>query len=292
MRHARIASSILLLLVIVTGAAAASGWRRNDSAAALPPGASVTRDLAYGRDPAQRLDVYRMPGGSARKPVIVMVHGGAWRFGDKNSPGVVENKVARWLPQGYVFVSIGYRMLPTLDALQQADEVALALAYVQSHAAQWGGDPGQLILMGHSAGAHLVALLSAAPEHAYALGARPWSATVALDSAALDVPSVMQRRHLPFYDAAFGADPARWRQASPVDVLDAKAIPVLAVCSEVRLDDSCDHARAYTRRAAQLGIAGATLPQVLKHGQINSELGLPGSYTTQVEKFMTASMSR
>ena len=63
---------------------------------------------------------------------------------------------------GIIFVSVDYRMLPQQDALAQADDVARALAFAQSRARSWGGDPGKFILMGHSAGAHLVALLAAA----------------------------------------------------------------------------------------------------------------------------------
>lgn len=294
MRLPRVILSLLLLLLTIAVAVdvAARRWRDNATAAALPTGAIVDRDIAYGSDPAQRLDVYRLPGGGALKPIIVMVHGGAWRNGDKNGPGVAGNKVARWLPQGYVFVSINYRMLPAQDALQQVDDVARALAYVQKHALEWGGDRDKLVLMGHSAGAHLIALLSADPERAQAFGASRWSASVALDSAALDVVSLMQRRHLGLYDPAFGTDPARWRQASPLHVLGAKAVPLLAVCSTQRRDRPCDQAGAYAERSRALGVAAEVSGQDLNHAQINRDLGLPGAYTAQVERFMAAPTAR
>lgn len=294
MRLPRVILCLLLLLLTIAVAVdvAARRWRDNATAAAVPAGAIVDRDIAYGSDPAQRLDVYRLPGGGARKPIIVMVHGGAWRNGDKNGPGVAGNKVARWLPQGYVFVSINYRMLPAQDALQQADDVARALAYVQKHALEWGGDREKLVLMGHSAGAHLIALLSADPERAQAFGASRWSASVALDSAALDVVSLMQRRHMGLYDPAFGADPARWRQASPLHALGGRAVPLLAVCSSRRRDRPCDQAGAYAERSRALGVAAAVSGQDLNHAQINRDLGLPGAYTAQVEQFMAAPTSR
>src|SRR6185295_4587727 len=128
----------------------------------LPPGVTVERDVSYGTFPRQRMDVY-LPTGTRTGAVIVMVHGGAWRIGDKSMPQMVGNKVARWVPRGDVFVSINYRMLPQADPLTQADDVARALAAVQARAASWGADPRRVILMGHSAGAHLVALLSARP---------------------------------------------------------------------------------------------------------------------------------
>ena len=70
----------------------------------LPAGIRVVRDLPYGPDPRQRFDVYA-PAEAHDAPVIVMVHGGAWRFGDKNNGRVVENKVARWVSRGFVITS-------------------------------------------------------------------------------------------------------------------------------------------------------------------------------------------
>jgi acetyl esterase/lipase len=270
-----------LLTLMMSGEAAASRW---------PDGTSVARDLAYGTDPAQRLDVYWLPADATKKPIIVMVHGGAWMSGDKNGPHVVENKVSRWLPRAYVFVSINYRLLPKLDGLLQINDVARALAYVQDHAAEWNGDPGKVILMGHSSGAHLVALLSAAPEHAFVLGARPWPASVSLDSAAMDVVKIMEGKHDRVYDFAFGKDPARWLRASPQQALSAKSVPLLAVCSTQRTDNPCEQARVYAKHAEEVGTKVEILPQDLSHDEIYLKLGEPSPYTAKVEQFMTASL--
>jgi acetyl esterase/lipase len=262
-------------------------WRAHPAgdAVPLPAGAVAMRDIAYGSDPKQVMDVYR-PRAASHAPVIFMVHGGAWRFGDKTATSVVANKIARWLPKGFIFISIDYPMLPQQDALRQADDVARALAFAQAHATSWGGDPAKFIVMGHSAGAHLVALLSAAPAKAYRIGAKPWLGTVALDSAAMDVAGVMQRRHLPFYDSAFGSDPAQWRQASPIAMLTAGATPLLAVCSTQRRDHSCTAAADYVARATTLGVRASVSQQDLSHEQIDERLGLPGAYTDDVEAFL------
>jgi acetyl esterase/lipase len=256
--------------------------------ARLPAGAQVRRDLAYGSDPAQALDVYSLAPDGTRRPLIVMVHGGAWAFGDKDYRGVVQAKLAHWLPRGVVFVSVNYRMLPRQDVAGQAADVARALAFVQQHASEWGGDPQRLTLMGHSAGAHLVALLSADPARALALGAQRWNATVALDSAALDVVAVMQRRHPALYDRAFGSDPAAWAQLSPLHRLGAQAVPLLAVCSTQRPDQPCGQAREYAARAHALGVDGGVLPVELDHGGVNKALGAEPGYTAAVDRFIEA----
>jgi acetyl esterase/lipase len=241
--------------------------------------------LSYGDHKDQTLDVYAPPD-VHQAPVIFMVHGGAWRFGDKDNKRVITNKVARWLPQGYVFISINYRMLPDLNGLQQADDVARALSYAQAHATEWGGDPNRFILMGHSAGAHLVALLNAAPAKAFAFGAKPWLGTVALDSAAYDIPAVMAKDHYRFYDKAFGSDRRTWELSSPYYVITSEARPMLAVCSTKRPDKPCEQVHAYASKAKSLNLSVQTLEQPLSHAEINERLGLTSPYTDTVEQFM------
>lgn len=264
-------------------------WRQRHPAAdpadlALPAGVRVLRDVAYGSDPRQRFDVYAPPH-AQHAPVLLLVHGGGWRRGDKAMRNVVQNKVARWVPRGFVVISTNYRMLPDAAPLQQAQDVAQALALAQRRAAEWGGDHGGFILIGHSAGAHLVALLAAAPSIARDRGAEPWLGTVALGSAALDVVQIMQSRHLRLYDRAFGDDRAGWLAASPLQQLQAPAAPFLAVCSSHRAD-SCPQAQAFVDKAVALGTHAQVLPEDLSHEQINEQLGTAGDYTTQVEAFL------
>lgn len=259
-------------------------------AGAETPGIRVERDIAYGSDAAQRLDVYR-PERAEGATVLLMVHGGAWRIGDKAHQTVVENKVAHWVPKGFVFISVNYRMLPDADPKSQASDVAKALAFAQSKAASWGGDPTRFVLMGHSAGAHLVALLSADPEPAYQLGARPWLGTVALDSAALDVVAVMENEHKRLYDRAFGADPAYWRAASPLHRLTGKPQPMLLVCS-TRRELSCANAEAFADKARSTGARVEILPVDLSHRQVNVTAGQVNEMTAAIDTFLDTLLRR
>lgn len=246
--------------------------------------ADVQRDLAYGASPAQRLDAY-LPASPRASPIIVMVHGGAWMFGDKTSRGVVEPKATHWTQAGYVFVSVDYRLWPKAGPLEQAGDVADALAYVQKHAKAWGADPARVVLMGHSAGAHLVALLSSSPQLATTRGATRWLGTVSLDSGAIDVAGIMAAPHAGFYDRVFGNDPARWGEVSPIDRLGSDALPILLVCSSER-KASCPHNRAYAAKARRLGVQASVLPEPLTHADINATLGEPGDYTAAVDAFL------
>lgn len=250
----------------------------------LPAGARVERDLAYGPAPAQRLDVY-VPQGARGAPIILMVHGGAWMLGDKGNAGVVANKVRYWLPRGYIVASINYRMDPQPNPLDQAEDVGRALAFMQSRAASWGGDGLRIVLMGHSSGAHLAALLSASASIATRSGAKPWLGTVALDSAALDLVEIMSSRHFRFYDRVFGSDTARWKDMSPLHQLAGPSAPMLLVCSS-RRGDSCPAARRFAAKAVSLGGRATVLPIDLGHGEVNNELGRSPAYTASVDEFL------
>lgn len=305
-RHARLSLGVFTLAILLSCQASLAGPIRDrlmerraaqqqdelnegdisSGQVSLPAGARLVRDVAYGTDDQQRMDIY-LPQKAAGAPVIFMVHGGGWRRGDKAAKAVVENKVTRWVARGFIFISANYRLLPKADPLEQAQDVASALAAAQGKVAVWGGDPAKFILMGHSAGAHLVALLASSPTMAMTMGARPWLGTVALDSAALDVVEIMQARHFRLYDPAFGSDPAYWRKASPFHELSANATPFLAVCS-TRRSDSCSQARRFVAKAASLSVRASVLEEDLSHRDINQRLGLEGGYTDAVESFMGA----
>jgi acetyl esterase/lipase len=251
----------------------------------VPSGVRVEKDVAYGPDPAQRLDVYLPPQAKAA-PIVFMVHGGAWMVGNKAATKVVSNKVAHWLPKGFVLVSINYRMSKSPKVLDQADDVARALAFVQAQAPAWGADPARIWLMGHSAGAHLVSLLTSDPALAAAHGARPWLGTVSLDSAVLDVSQTMQEKHYRFYDRVFGHDPAYWATTSPSARLHAAPVaPMMFVCS-TRRNDSCPQAKAFAAKVTSLGGKASVLPVDLAHGDVNGNLGLNTDYTQAVDEFM------
>jgi arylformamidase len=250
----------------------------------LPAGARVERDLAYGTDSAQCLDVYR-PAGTPTGAILVVVHGGAWAIGDKANPAVVAAKVARWLPAGIIVASVNYRLLPLAGPLQQAGDVARAIAFVQKRAASWQADPARLVVVGHSTGAHLAALLAADPALREKEGAAPWLATILLDSAALDVVEIMHAPHRPFYDRAFGADEAGWQELSPLHRLRARPAPLLLVYSDAR-PDSAGASHRFAAAVAALGGRAEAYEVPLAHAEINAELGRVNAYTERVDAFL------
>ncbi len=246
-------------------------------------GGTVLRDVSYGSEAAQRLDVYA-PANATKAPVLFIVHGGAWMYGDKANDGFVSNKVEHWVPRGYVVVSTNYRLQPP-HPLQQADDVARALAFAQGQAESWGGDPDRFVLVGHSSGAHLVSLLHADPSVAMQHEAKPWLGAVVLDSAAFDVTRIMTKPHLPFYDRVFADDRSLWQQCSPLHRLKTAPSPLLAVCSSERRQ-SCMQARAYVEKCNALGGKATVHPVDMTHRELNERLGTAGPYTQTVDSFL------
>ncbi|MDP2248523.1 MAG: alpha/beta hydrolase, partial [Nitrosomonadales bacterium] len=249
--------------------------------------AKSIKNVIYGPHDRHRMDVY-LPADASNAPVIFMVHGGGWRHGDKAGRHITKNKISRWVNKGIIFVSTNYRVLPEADPLQQAEDIARAISKAQKFAPNWGGDPDKFVLLGHSAGAHLVMLVSASSEMATRIGARPWLGVVAMDSAAMDVPAVMQRKHLRLYDEAFGSDPTYWKKASPTHQLSRTTPPVLAICSLNRKDKPCDENLSMQKQALELGLRVEVLQQTMSHGEINERLGADEPYTAAVEAFMSS----
>ena len=250
-----------------------------------PSATRVLRNVAYGQHRQETMDLYLPSRRTQGAPVIFMVHGGAWKIGDKAHTAVVQNKTAHWLPLGLALISVNYPMLPDAPPQAQAAALTKALAFAQAHAGEWGLDPTRFVLMGHSAGAHLIALINASPATAKAHGARPWLGAVSLDSAAMDVPAIMGQPHYGFYDEAFGTNPGDWPVVSPRHQLTREAPPFLMVCA-TRRQDACPQADAMATTAQSLQVETTILRQDLSHQDINEKLGLSNAYTAQVDAFL------
>jgi acetyl esterase/lipase len=131
-------------------------------------------DIAYGTDARQHLDVFSPRSGT--HPVAVFFYGGSWTSGQKSQYAFVGAALAA---HGYVTVIPDYRLYPQVRFPEFLADAAQAVAWTRHHAHEFGGDPNQIILMGHSAGAHMAAMLALDPG--YLTNAQvPMSSIVAL----------------------------------------------------------------------------------------------------------------
>lgn len=136
---------------------------------ALAPGDGyeVRPGIAYGRDPRQAMDAYLPVGrGEGPLPVVLFLYGGSWRSGDRRSYRFVGSWLAR---TGHVALVADYRLHPEVSFPAFVEDAAAAFDMARREAPALGGDARRVVLMGHSAGAHMAALLALEPRY---LGAR------------------------------------------------------------------------------------------------------------------------
>jgi acetyl esterase/lipase len=133
----------------------------------------VTRDIAYGDHPRQRLDLYAPRGGeapSAGRPLVVFFYGGSWDSGSREQYlFVAEALVSR----GFVVAVPDYRVYPEVVFPAFVEDGARAVAWARRNAIAHGADPGRIFLMGHSAGAHIAAMLTFDAHYLAAVGEDP-----------------------------------------------------------------------------------------------------------------------
>jgi arylformamidase len=186
----------------------------------------VRADAAYGKDEKQRLDIYS-PRGANGAPIVVFFHRGEWSKGDKSEVGY---KPKFLNDNGIVFVSANYRLSPAVTHPAHINDVAAAVRWVRDHAGEFGGSAQKIVLMGHSAGCHLVTLLTLDPRYLAGVGLRPSDlrGVVAWSGGAYDLVAKVKAggTYGPYIKQAFGDSEAAWRDASPIaHVGDAKPLP-------------------------------------------------------------------
>lgn len=245
-------------------------------------------EISYGSDTRQRLDFYPAVGadgkGANKSPLIVFIHGGGWSIGDKAQ--AAQSKPAHFTANGIAFASVNYRLVPKATVEQQAADIAAAIALIRAEAKEFGIDPDRIALMGHSAGAHLAALVTTDPAYLAKAGVpiKAVRAVVLLDGAGYDVArqmadlSVIAER---FYRPAFGDDPARQAALSPIS---HTAAPNAAAFMVIHAGSRAASREQATALAAKLRSAGtAAVVEAMpghNHMTLNRNLGVAGDPAT------------
>jgi acetyl esterase/lipase len=217
--------------------------------------------------------------------VVLFVHGGAWRFGDKARVG---QKPEAFVERGYLFASANYRLEESVSPREQAGDVAKAVKWLHDHVGEHGGDPGKIFLMGHSAGAHLVALVGTDERllGECGLGLAAVRGVVLLDGAGYDVPKQIAEARLErvqgLYQRAFGDDERAQREASPVThVATGKNYPPFLIFHVGQRRDSREQSELLAGKLRDSGGQASTVHEPERnHMTLNRELGMPGDEPT------------
>lgn len=269
--------------------------------AADPESTLLAGNVAYASSatgPGQSLDLYGPATPSdGKRPVVLFVHGGGWRHGDKAMVGA---KPGAFVTRGYLFATANYRLDRSVSPREQADDVAGAVTWLHAHAAEHGGDPARIFLVGHSAGAHLVALVGTDERllAAKGLDLTAVRGVVLLDGAGYDVPRQIASARVPglrqLYTDAFGEDADAQREASPVEHVRAgRKYPPFLVFHVGQRQDSREQSALLAAKLREAGGRATTVHESGKnHLTLNRELGVPGDGpTTKIFDFFTGELA-
>jgi acetyl esterase/lipase len=255
----------------------------------------VKRNIPYTVSAHKRhvLDVYS-PHHAKNLPVVFWIHGGGWQGGDKTD---VQIKPQAFTDKGFVFVSTNYRLLPSVDMATIVRDVAKSIHWVHEHIGEYGGDPKRLLIMGHSAGAQLAALICADDRYlkAEGLSLAIIKGCVPVDGDTYDVPAIIEtaetrwRVHgLPRakfgHREKFGNDPAKHRDFSAVThVAKDKGIPPFLILHVAGHPDTTAQALRLGKVLKDAGVPATVFAaKETTHNKINADLGQPDDPATKV----------
>ncbi|KAM0431355.1 hypothetical protein ACHAPT_005331 [Fusarium lateritium] len=174
-------------------------------------------DMSYGDSTTQHLHFWKSK--SPKAPIVVFVHGGSWRIGT-HMDSVGATKVDHLLAKGYAFATVNYTPIPSVTVEDQVQEVAHAVRFLVKNASELGLDGEQVILMGHSSGAHVVTLLGTDTSYLERAGVdiRIVRAAISIDGSNFNALAEIMDSPGPIADNAIyglGSDPDRLRAMSP-----------------------------------------------------------------------------
>ena len=255
-------------------------------------GAMVSREVRYG--PAERqaatLFVREKAG---RAPLIVYLHGGGWSAGTPRA-GSGGMQAEHWTGLGYAYATIGYRFVPGAPLEEQVADAALAVAALRR---EKGVDSRRIVLLGHSSGGHLAALLGTDPAWLEKAGVSfaAVKAVVLLDAAAIDVPPIMASGRgvatiERFYRPAFGDDPARQAALSPLRQAQPPNAPAWLMLHDVGNPLAGVQSRQLSIALIAAGAQEATVLPIpdTTHVRLNDEIGQSmNRATAEIDAFLT-----
>ena len=238
---------------------------------------------AYGKDARQRLDYYAAPSSAqvSAAPLVVFIHGGGWSRGDKAT--ATQQKQLFYTAMGYGFASLNYRLVPDVTPAQQAQDIATALAYLRQNAAKLGFDPDRIAVMGHSAGAHLAALISTDSQYLDTADV-PLSAirgTILLDGAGYDVARQMANggpRIQSLYASAFTGNLETQKTLSPMTHVGTRNVARWVIFHDAQRADARQQSQGFGTTLQQSGHSVKVVAvQDSSHAGINADAGKAGT---------------
>ncbi len=235
-------------------------------------GVEVSRDIAYGEDARQCLDIFRPARANDATPVLMFVHGGAFVDGERNrSAEVYANVLYYFARHGVLGMNVEYRLAPACQYPAGSDDMRLAVQWARQHAGELGADPGRIFLMAHSAGAAHAASYAYDRRHQPAAG--PGLAGLIVVSGRVRADNLPENPNARKVEAYYGTDAAFMDDCSPVAHVGAHSIPTMVAFAEFEnplIDVYCAElvyrlAQAKRRAPPVLRLAGHNHTSMVAH---------------------------
>lgn len=225
---------------------------------------------------------------------MIMIHGGGWRNGDKQNRGLNANKIPFFSQNNFIYISINYRLSPAVQHPGHIEDVAEAVSWIHDNIGKYGGDKSKIFVMGHSAGAHLAALV-ATDERRLQKHKKNLSVikgVILLDGAGYDIPTQMKGFSFfggllqDMYENAFTTDENLQKDASPYyHIAKGKNIPPFLIFTAGGRIASVNQSTKMVEAMQKAGIQAETIDDGAKnHGTINSQFGLTDEMITKKSK--------
>ena len=218
--------------------------------------AEVQKNISYSSEPHERkhLDIYTPENNEQKLPVLIHIHGGGWKRGDKK---IQSEHGDFYSSRKIIFVNINYRLTPEVKHPIHAEDCAEAVAWVFQHIDELAGDKERVFISGHSAGAHLAALLGTDASYLNKYNIQPsqLAGVIPIDTASFDLLSPRNERFVEkLVDNAFGTDKAILKSASPMHHVHAdQNYPDFLIFASGKRDSAIQQSKELSRRLSESG---------------------------------------
>jgi arylformamidase len=255
--------------------------------------AAVQKDIPYSSEvhELKTLDIYKPDSNSSGRklPVLIHIHGGGWKTGDKK----IQRKHGDFYSsKDIIFININYRLTPEVQHPSHVNDCAEAVAWVFNNIEQLGGDKNRIFISGHSAGAHLAALLGTDTSYLskHNIQVSKLAGVIPIDTASFDLLSRRNERFVKkLVDNAFGTDKALLKSASPIHhIMNNQTYPTFLIFASGKRNSAINQSQELSLKLREAG-ANAQAIVVDNYNHRDMNLGMreiDGPISTEILEFI------
>jgi acetyl esterase/lipase len=227
----------------------------------LPDSVEVEANVAYDGHPQTVVDIMKPKGGGAKRPAVIVIHGGGWTGGSKE--GMVQNHCLPYLQRGFVVANVEYRLAAVAPAPAAVQDVLKAADWFLRNAERYGVDRRRVLVTGGSAGGHLALMVGMTPKSAK-LGPQTKVAAVVNFYGITDVGDQLEGPHMQKYAVTWVPEQAgRFdlaKRVSPMTYVRKDVPPILTIHGDADKTVPYEHGVKLTKALRGAGADAELMP--------------------------------